>query len=233
MSNITDLSGFVRSGSLLKDLPEESLARLSEAGLSQQLPKGKTLFQKGDPGDYLAVIVSGKLKVSAYSISGTETVLNILQPGDVLGEIAAIDGGERTADVVALEACEILIIRRRDILTKIETDPEFALGISRALCKKLRDASDSLEATTLDIARRVAAALLRLAEQDSDDLDAEQSVFEIKIDQSTLARYAGLTRSNLNRVLKRFERAGASRHEKGVLTILDFEWLEEFALSED
>ena len=81
-------------------------------------------------------------------------------------------------------------------------------------------------------ARRVAAALLRLREQD-DDLDAEETTFEIKIDQTTLARYAGLTRSNLNRVLKRFERAGASRHEKGVLKIFDMEWLEDFALSED
>ena len=95
MSDISDLAGFVRPGSLLKDLPEESLASLSESGLKQQLTKGKTLFQKGDAGDYLAVILSGKLKVSAYSISGNETVLNILQPGDVLGEIAAIDGGER------------------------------------------------------------------------------------------------------------------------------------------
>ena len=233
MSAISDLSGFVRPGSLLKDLPEDSLASLSESGLKQQLTKGKTLFQKGDAGDYLAVILSGKLKVSAYSISGNETVLNILQPGDVLGEIAAIDGGERTADVVALEACEILVIRRTDILRKLETDSEFALALSKALCKKLRDASDSLESTTLDIARRVAAALLRLREQDDDDLDAEDTTFEIKIDQTTLARYAGLTRSNLNRVLKRFERAGASRHEKGVLKIFDIEWLEDFALSED
>ena len=233
MSAISDLSGFVRPGSLLKDLPEDSLASLSESGLKQQLTKGKTLFQKGDAGDYLAVILSGKLKVSAYSISGNETVLNILQPGDVLGEIAAIDGGERTADMVALEACEILVIRRADILRKLETDSEFALALSKALCKKLRDASDSLESTTLDIARRVAAALLRLREQDDDDLDAEETTFEIKIDQTTLARYAGLTRSNLNRVLKRFERAGASRHEKGVLKIFDIEWLEDFALSED
>jgi len=233
MSTISDLSGFVRPGSLLKDLPEDSLASLSESGLKQQLTKGKTLFQKGDAGDFLAVILSGKLKVSAYSISGNETVLNILQPGDVLGEIAAIDGGERTADVVALEACEILVIRRADILRKLETDSEFALALSKALCKKLRDASDSLESTTLDIARRVAAALLRLREQDDDDLDAEDTTFEIKIDQTTLARYAGLTRSNLNRVLKRFERAGASRHEKGVLKIFDIEWLEDFALSED
>ena len=233
MSAISDLSGFVRPGSLLKDLPEDSLTSLSESGLKQQLTKGKTLFQKGDSGDFLAVILSGKLKVSAYSISGTETVLNILQPGDVLGEIAAIDGGERTADVVALEACEILVIRRADILRKLETDSEFALALSKALCKKLRDASDSLESTTLDIARRVAAALLRLREQDDDDLDADESTFELKIDQTTLARYAGLTRSNLNRVLKRFERAGASRHEKGVLKIFDVEWLEDFALSED
>jgi CRP-like cAMP-binding protein len=233
MTETISLSSFVRAGSLLADLPDGCLQRLSQLGTQKSYTKGKTVFQKGDVGNFLAVILSGNLKVSAFSVSGTETVMNLLQKGDVVGEIAAIDGGERTADVIAIEECELLVIHRADILRQMETDSELSIGISKALCAKLRDASNTIESTTLDISRRVAAALIRLAEKNTNDDDDNDVVFRLQIDQTTLAQYAGLTRSNLNRVLKRFERAGASCHQKGILEIYDLEWLEEFSLSEE
>jgi CRP/FNR family transcriptional regulator, cyclic AMP receptor protein len=228
-----NLPEIVRPGSLLSDLPAQCLERLAPAGRSRQLDKGQTLFQKGDPGDFLAVVLEGSLKISTFSIAGTETVLNLLQPGDVVGELAAIDGHERSADAVALEASRLLTLSRESLNTFLRNDAEFAAAMTRALCGKLRSTSDALESTTMDMGRRVAASLLRLAEQNGEEDEDGRRVCEIAIDQSTLARYAGLSRSNLNRVLKRFERAGASRHEKGILSIIDPDWLEDYAASED
>ena len=99
-ADITALSQIVRPGSLLADLPEDCLDRLAPLGKSHAYAKGQTIFQKGDEGNFLAVVLSGRLKISAFSVSGSETVLNLLQPGDVVGEIAAIDGLERTADAI-------------------------------------------------------------------------------------------------------------------------------------
>ncbi|MEL6662101.1 MAG: Crp/Fnr family transcriptional regulator [Pseudomonadota bacterium] len=228
-----ELQDIVRQGSLLADVPRASLETLISEGRDRALTKGQILFQKGDPGDFVAVVLSGCLKVSAYSPSGHETVLNLLRQGDVAGELAVIDGAERSADASALEATELLILSRGSFNRLLESDVEFAAGVARALCTKLRTTSDALEATTLDMSRRVATSLLRLAGQHSEEDDGGDLSCEIAIDQGTLARYCGLTRSNLNRVLKRFETAGASRHEKGVLHILDTDWLEDYALSED
>ncbi|MEL6285143.1 MAG: Crp/Fnr family transcriptional regulator [Pseudomonadota bacterium] len=231
--DVADLSPFLRDGSLLADLPGACLERLAPLGQNKRFAKGQTVFQKGDPGDFLAVILGGRLKISTFSVAGAETVLNLLQSGDVVGEIAAIDGLERTADAIVNEDTELLIFPRATLLRLMADDAEFSASLAKALALKLRAASDALEATTLDMSRRVAAAFLRLVEQNALEASEETGDYTLAIDQTTLARYAGLTRSNLNRVLKRFERAGASRHEKGVLEILDLDWLQDFAESED
>ena len=219
--------------SILAELPEACLEALVKSGQKRSYSKGQTIFQKGDEGDFLAIILSGQLKISGFSVSGDETVLNLLQVGDVVGEIAVIDGSVRTADAIAVSACELLIFPRAAFVRLMTENGEFGMALARALCVKLRAASDALESTTLDMGRRVASALVRLAEQNKSLPDDPDIDFELAIDQTTLARYAGLTRSNLNRVLKRFERANASRHEKGVLKIFDMEWIEEFAMSDD
>ena len=227
------LQELIRPGALLADLPEDLLTSLAEQGRERTLTKGEVLFHKDDPGDYLAVVLSGSLKISTYSPAGTETVVNLLHPGDVVGELAAIDGASRSADAAALEPTELLILTRSVVSNMMQTDPVFSACIARALCEKLRIASNALESTTLDMGRRVASSLLRLAGQHGSEDEDGNFTCEISIDQGTLARYSGLTRSNLNRVLKRFERAGVSSHEKGVLSIYDTEWLEDYAISED
>ncbi len=223
----------LRPGSLLSELPEASLDALQRRGAARRLTKGQVLFQKGDDGTLLAIVLEGRLKISAFSVSGRETVLNILQPGDVVGEIAAIDGGLRTADALALEDTVIWQIPSTAISGLMEEDAGFAASLARALCRKLRGASDAVEAAALDMSRRAAAGLLRLAQQNEDEMDEAGGVLRLPVDQTTLAQYSGLSRSNMNRALKRFERTGAARHEQGILTILDVEWLRDFADSED
>ncbi len=228
-----DLKTVLRPGSLLADLSEPSLEKLNALGALRRFPKGQTIFQKGDDGDFLAIVVEGRLKVCTFTAAGRESVLNILQAGDVVGEIAALDGGPRTADVAPLEDAGLFVIPRAGIETLLNDDTAFALSLTRALCAKLRAASDAVEASNLDMARRAAAALLRLAEQNQRETDEGDLAHQLRIDQTTLAQYVGITRSNLNRVLKQFERSGAARHEKGVLHILDLDWLDDFANSDD
>lgn len=227
-----DLVKLVRPGSWLAEAPQASLEKLAPLGQVRAFGKGKTVFQKGDQGDFMGIVISGRLKISGFSVSGAETVHNFIQPGDVVGEIAVLDGHERTADAVAIEACELLVFPRAAVLRRLSEDAELAIALVRSIAGKLRAASDALDSMTLDMGRRVAAAMLRLAEQNVADENADGE-YRIAIDQTTLARYAGITRSNLNRVLKRFETADASSHEKGVLTIRDIDWLRDFAESED
>jgi CRP/FNR family transcriptional regulator, cyclic AMP receptor protein len=227
-----ELVKLVRPGSWLAEAPASCLEKLAPLGQARTYAKGKTVFQKGDEGDFMGVVLSGRLKISGFSVSGAETVHNILQPGDVVGEFAVLDGHPRAADAVAIEATELLVFPRAAVLRRLSEDAELSLALVRSMCGKLRAASDALDSMTLDMGRRVAAALLRLAEQNVADA-GKDGEYRIAIDQTTLARYAGITRSNLNRVLKRFEEAEASSHEKGILTIRDIDWLRDFAESED
>ena len=226
-----DLKSFLRPGSLLADLSDDCLTSLKNEGVTRKIAKGQTIFQKADDGDFLDIVLEGRIKISTFSASGKESVLNILQAGDVAGEIAAIDGGLRTADATAIEDATLFQISSGAIQRLIEEDGEFATGMTKALCSKLRSTSEAVEAGTLDMGRRAASALLRLAEQNKEE--ETDDVTPIKIDQTTLAQYAGLARSNMNRALKKFERSGAAKHENGVLKITDLDWLEDFANSED
>jgi len=227
-----ELAKLVRPGSWLADVPRTCLEKLAPLGQVRSYSRGKTVFQKGDEGDFMAVVLSGRLKISGFSVAGAETVHNFLQAGDAVGEIAVLDGHPRLANAVAIEASELLLFPRSAVARLLSEDSELALSLLRSMCGKLRSASDALDSMTLDMGRRVAAAMLRLTEQKVADAN-EDGEYRIAIDQTTLARYAGITRSNLNRVLKRFEQADASTHEKGVLTILDVDWLRDFAESED
>ena len=227
-----ELVKVVRPGSWLAEAPASCLEKLAPLGQVRTYAKGKTVFQKGDDGDFMGVVLSGRLKISGFSAAGAETVHNIIQAGDVVGEIAVLDGHQRAADVVAMEACELLVFPRAAVLRRLVEDADLAVALVRSMCGKLRAASDALDSMTLDMGRRVAAAMLRLAEQNVADA-GKDGEYRIAIDQTMLARYAGITRSNLNRVLKRFETAEASTHEKGVLTIHDIDWLRDFADSED
>lgn len=233
MANFEDeLSPVLREGSLLADLPPACVEALSPLGQVRSYARGQTIFQKGDSGEFLGVLLKGRLRISTYSVDGTETVLNLLQAGDVVGEIATICGSERTADAIVMDDVSMLIVPRAALVRLMESDAAFCMALSRALAGKLRAASEALEASTLDMGRRVAAALVRLVEQDIAAASGDEDQHTLAIDQTTLARYAGLSRSNLNRVLKKFELVGASRHEKGTLEILDLEWLQDFAASE-
>ena len=87
------------------------------------------------------VIVTGRIKVMSNSVDGKEIVLNFLGPGDTTGEIAVLDGKQRTADVIALEKSEVFLVHSRDLLPLLIAHPQALLEVVQVLCEKLRAAS--------------------------------------------------------------------------------------------
>jgi CRP-like cAMP-binding protein len=95
---------------------------LSVAG-QKIIAKGDTICRRGEPGDSLMVLLSGRVKVVNTTTDAKEVVLNVLGPGDLNGEIGALDGKGRTADAIALEACEIFTVNARDLLQTLAAHP--------------------------------------------------------------------------------------------------------------
>ncbi|MCG8440464.1 MAG: Crp/Fnr family transcriptional regulator [Caulobacterales bacterium] len=213
---------------LAAHLDADARERLFAAGRTVVYKAGEAIFHRHDDGDFMLVIRSGRIKVSNITGAGRELILTFLGPGDALGEIALLDGRERTADATALEETTALVVHRRDVLELMRGDPEMALSFISALCAKLRVTSDMLESAHKDMAQRTASAVTRLIDQYGRESE-DGVVIDLKIGQSELAQYAGLSRSNVNRVLKEWERKGVGRHEKGVLTVLDEEAIRDLA----
>jgi CRP/FNR family transcriptional regulator, cyclic AMP receptor protein len=123
---------------------------------------------------------------------------NLLHPGEIFGEIALLDGQPRTADAVALSACELMVIERRDFLAFMRGEPKVAMKLIELLCARLRFASARLEEVVfLSLPARLARMLIRLLE----DADASAGQGKLKITQREISQMLGTTRETVNKQL--------------------------------
>lgn len=189
-------------------LYEDELKALARLGTAVRHPSGRILFEKGDPGDSLMIVLDGRVKISSLSAEGREIVLNFIDPGQVLGEIALLDGKPRTAGATTLEPTELFVLKRQAVLGFLEAQPLVAIRLIGVLCQKLRRTTQMLEdKLLLNMAPRVARGLLRLAAEHG-RRTAEGVLIDMKLSQSDLGAYVGLSRENVNRQLSAWRDGG-------------------------
>jgi CRP/FNR family cyclic AMP-dependent transcriptional regulator len=210
----------LKASSLLGGLSETVLQGLAHKTQVVRYDKGETVFHRGDAGDYMLIVISGRLKAFNITADAREIVLNFIAKDDVLGEIALLDGRERTANTVALEPVEALILYRRDLWPVLSANNEALVEIIGVLSGKLRAASAIVEENTLPMASCMAAGLLRLAEQHGRKT-RDGIVIDLKLPQRDLGAYLGLSRENANRQLSTFREAGYCSMDGGRIVILD------------
>lgn len=232
MSSGKTVREMLESSVLFANFPGDVLDRLVAAGRTRVMAKGETLFEQGDPGESLAVILAGKVKIGRLGASGRESVLNFLGPGDLVGEIACLDGGERTARATLLERSGLFLIRRDDLLPALSASPEALLEVLEVLCEKLRATSEIVETHQRQMSARLAAGLLRLV-----DLRGRRTQRGIELslgaNQEELGSYLGLSRANTSREIARLVRAGILAQEQRCLLVHDMAALEEMAEQPD
>lgn len=207
------------------ELSKEELEALLAYGATMRFRAGETIFQRGNPGESMMVVLSGRVKISNYSADGKEAVLNFIEPGGVFGEIALLDGKPRTADAAAMAPSELFVLRRRDLLPFLKARPQVAIRLIEVLCAKLRHATSMVEdIMLLNMGPRIARALLRLAEEHGRKRGGAIRL-DLKLSQRELGAYVGLARENINRQLKLWREKGLIAIEAGGITILDEEGL--------
>jgi CRP/FNR family transcriptional regulator, cyclic AMP receptor protein len=106
---------------------------------------GEIIFLKGSPGDHMIAVVSGNVRISVAAANGQMLALAILIPGELFGEIALLDGKERTADATAVTECSLAILDRSEILSFLERHPDVWPLIVKVLCDRLRNTDEHLE----------------------------------------------------------------------------------------
>lgn len=187
---------------------------------------GDTIFLMGSPGDCLMAVLSGRVRISMTSPEGKEIVLAVLEAGEHFGEIALLDGKERTADATALTACSLAVLERRDVLSFLERHPGAWLSIVEVLCTRLRNTDQHIaEIALLGLPARLAKALLRLLDAQESGLSGAQ----IKTSQRALGNMVGASRESINKCLGEWQRAGIVKVEGTVITVADRKALERVA----
>ena len=205
--------------------PEKLDELLALSRLERFAPKD-VVFLKGDPGDCLYAIMSGRVGITTTSETGKEIFLNILDPGEVFGEIALLDGKERTAGAMALDPAELLRIERDDFLPFLERNPKLSIRLMRVLCERIRWTSDIIEDTIfLDVPHRLAKRLLALVSQYGKPT-REGITIDIKLSQENLGQMLGVSRESVNKGIRALESQGVIVHEHGFISIRDIASLE-------
>jgi len=214
---------------LFATFTEDELESLVQAGNTRVFRPREMMFHEGDPGGTMYIVLSGRVKISAFSADGRECVLSFAGPGEVLGEITVLDGGPRTASASPMETTRAFYISRPDVLAVLNRNPAAALHIISVLCERLRATNRMVEdAAFLSAAPRLARALLRLIELHG-HADGATWRLDMRLPQSTLGAHVGLMRESVNRQMRAWQEDGVLKSDESGLVILRRDALEEVA----
>lgn len=212
-------------------LETAELDALMAYGTNRRCDAGQVIFEKGDAGDSMMVVLSGRVRIGSYLPHGREAILNFLGPGEVLGEIAMLDGKPRSADAVAAEPTALYVLQRRELIPFFEAHPAVTLRIVEVLCERLRRATEMVEELLcLSSGPRIAIALLRIAEDHAVQRDGTLAL-EVKLSQSELGNHVGLGRESVNRQLQAWRKLGILDDGNGRITVLQPQRLQAIAAS--
>lgn len=213
-----DRAAILRAHPFFRGLDPSIVNELGPRAVTKTIRKGAVLFRKGDQGSSLCVLVSGAMRVDTPSAGGRSAVFNLILPGEIFGEIAALDGGIRSADVVAIERSEVMIIDRREVIPVLRRYPELALRFIEILCSRIRHTSEQVEDIVfLDLSGRLAKTLLFLHQKAA----AESSQAKIRVTQREISQMIGASRESTNKQLRQWERARLLRIERGAIALLN------------
>lgn len=196
---------------LFRDQPAAVLAAVGAAMQEMRHAAGSQIFSRGDPGDSLFLILTGRVRISILTPDGRELSFSHAVPGDIVGEIAVLDGSPRSANATALSDVVALRLSARDFNRLVDQHSSLARAAIRLLCRRLRELSDHLEdIALLPLSARLARFFLNRLDALQDDRTAGKAVpISLGISQGELALLLGASRPKVNAALMTLAQAGA------------------------
>ena len=188
----------LKSVPMFSGFSQDQLRELVPMIMRRAAPRGSAVLREGGPADCLYVVVSGRLKVLMGEADGKETILSIIGPGEFFGEMSLIDDNPRSATVIAIEACELLALTRRDFRRCLVENSNLAMAVMRVLVRRLREADRKIGSLAmLDVYGRVARLLLDMSESVNG-----QRVVTKRISKQDIAKMIGASREMVHKVMK-------------------------------
>jgi CRP-like cAMP-binding protein len=198
-------------------LDDGSIEAIEGLCVNRHFETGETIFRQGEPGTTLFGVLSGKIRITVSSESGQELHLNLIEPGEIIGEIAFIDGGLRTATGTAAEPTTCFGIQRQPFFALMDRRPQISRHLLALLCERVRWTSRLVaDSAFLSVPDRMLTRLRDLAHS-GEFLD--EGGVRIRISQQELADYLGVSRQVVNGYLRDWQREGKVFLTRGAITI--------------
>jgi CRP/FNR family cyclic AMP-dependent transcriptional regulator len=207
---------------LLRALTEDERRQVLASARRRRFRRREVLFHRGDPGEAVHLIASGTVAVYITTPTGSTAIFAVFGPGEAVGEMALVEGGERTATAIAMEPAETLSLRREQFDELRARHPTIDRVLIDLLAARVRRQNAHLvDAYFASAERRVMRRLVEI----SDRLPESGGLRTVHITQEDLAALAGTTRPTANKVLRELERAGALALRRGRIEVLDLDRL--------
>ena len=217
-----DKLSLLQSVPIFSDLSPSDLNKIAERMVLRAFTKGQMILLEDDLGQTFFVIAGGSVKITRLSDDGREVILAMLGEADFFGEMSLLDGAGRSANVVALEASEVLTLARNDFLEILQDYPKLSISLLEELTQRIRKSDQQIESLSLsDVEQRIGITLIRLAEELGTIKRGSVKIKDLPYQQD-IANMAGTSRETVSRTFKLLEEKGLVTREGRKLTIYNF-----------
>jgi CRP/FNR family transcriptional regulator, cyclic AMP receptor protein len=218
LSGSSDMPDRLGRFPIFSALDQGTLRILAVHAQSMRWPAGGLMFQRGDVGDHMLAIVEGRVRLTLTSAQGRELLLRQLGPGDILGELAIIDGLPRSAEASAVEPTTAIVLRRDRFLEVAKQRTELGLAFASYLCSLIRSTNFQMESIALhSLKGRLIRFLLLSLNQAYTHGPPKAAMLALNLNQSDLSSILGASRPKLNQAFQTLIQDGAiSRSGDGI-----------------
>ena len=198
-------SDFLSTVSIFSDLNQETLERVKNITTERKYPKGSMIILEEEYGDKLFIVKEGTVKITRVNDEGKEVILALLGSSEIFGEMAILDGESRSANVLAQENCNLIVVSSGDFIEILKDNFKVSFALMSELAKKIRKSDLQIEALSLsDAEHRIGVSILSLAEDMGVIRNGKVTIQNLPFQQD-IANMSGTSRETVSRILKIFE----------------------------
>jgi CRP/FNR family transcriptional regulator, cyclic AMP receptor protein len=204
---------------VFSELTSFQMAQLADAVTKRRFKRGEKIVEQGKWSEALFIILAGRARVLLADRRGREVILDVLGPGDYIGEISLIDGKSHSATVEAEAQCDMLVLGQADFNRCLDGNHAMAQSVIKGLAQRLRKADEKIGSLALmDVYGRVAKVLIEMAVSVGDN----QLQIKEKANRQDIAKLVGASREMVSRVMREFEEQGFIKiGEDGSVTLTE------------
>ena len=206
-----DALASLRGIPLFARVAQGDLEQIASHLIERRYPRNTTIVEEGLPGDYMYILRDGRVKVTKLSEDGREKILDFLETGSFVGEMALLERGPRSASVKTLSPVRVLALSRTDFIALLRKSPDLALAVIQELSRRLRSVNEQASSLSFQrVKERTVGLLERLAKDPSED---GERLVTPSLTHQQIADMVGTSRETVTRVVKDLKESGWLRQE--------------------